>query len=107
VRIAGIRRRAETTPTGEPDLAAAFDLQSMILTAEATVRSALARTESRGAHQRADFPATDPVWQRTILVQPSPAGEMRLVDAGLPALSDEVCVALEEVELEVAGRLVE
>jgi len=47
------------------------------------------------------------VWQRTILVQPSPAGEMHLVDAGLPALSDEVCVALEEVELEVAGRLVE
>jgi succinate dehydrogenase / fumarate reductase, flavoprotein subunit len=79
----------------------------MILTAEATIRSALARTESRGAHQRADFPATDPTWQRTILVHPSPAGEMRLVDAALPAPSDEVCVALEEVELEVAGRLVE
>jgi len=107
MRIAGIRRRAKNSPTGEPDLAAAFDLQSMVLTAEATVRSALARTESRGAHQRADFPATEPVWQRTILVQPGPPGAMRLADAVLPALSDEVCVALEEVELEVAGRLVE
>jgi succinate dehydrogenase / fumarate reductase, flavoprotein subunit len=107
VRIAGIRRQAENTRTGEPDLAAAFDLQSMVLTAEATVRSALARTESRGAHQRADFPATDPMWQRTILIQAGPTGAMRVADASLPALSDEVCVALEDVELEVAGRLVE
>jgi succinate dehydrogenase / fumarate reductase, flavoprotein subunit len=31
----------------------------MLTTAEAVVRSALGRTESRGAHQREDFPLTD------------------------------------------------
>jgi succinate dehydrogenase/fumarate reductase flavoprotein subunit len=32
----------------------------MLTTAAAVVRSALARNESRGAHQREDFPDTDP-----------------------------------------------
>jgi succinate dehydrogenase/fumarate reductase flavoprotein subunit len=36
-----------------------FELRAMLTTAEAVVRSALARTESRGAHQREDFPASD------------------------------------------------
>jgi succinate dehydrogenase / fumarate reductase flavoprotein subunit len=106
-RIADIRRQAEDAPAGEPDLAAALDLQSMLLTAEASVRSALARTESRGAHQRTDYPTTDPAWQRTILVQPAPAGGMRLADAAIPAPSAEVAAAIDEAEIEVAGRLVE
>jgi succinate dehydrogenase / fumarate reductase flavoprotein subunit len=37
-----------------------FELRAMLTTAEAVVRSALARNESRGAHQREDFPDTDP-----------------------------------------------
>jgi succinate dehydrogenase / fumarate reductase flavoprotein subunit len=106
-RLTDIRGRAATAPHGTPDLAAALDLQSMALTAEATVRSALARTESRGAHQRADYPTTDPAWQRTILAQRGPTGAMRLADAALPAPSAEVSAALDEVELELAGRLVE
>jgi succinate dehydrogenase / fumarate reductase flavoprotein subunit len=36
-----------------------FELRAMLTTAEAVVTSALARTESRGAHQREDFPAPD------------------------------------------------
>jgi succinate dehydrogenase/fumarate reductase flavoprotein subunit len=39
-----------------------FDLRNMLLVAETVVRSALARCESRGAHQREDFPQTDPDW---------------------------------------------
>ena len=41
------------------DLHDALELRAMILTAETVVRSALARPESRGAHQREDFPGPD------------------------------------------------
>ncbi len=37
-----------------------FDLRAGLLAAETIVASALARTESRGAHQRDDYPQTDP-----------------------------------------------
>jgi len=111
-QIAAIRQRADAAPTGRPDLAAALDLRSMLLTAEATVRAALLRTESRGAHQRADYPATDGQWQRSILVRPcrDAAGvvtTMELDTAELPAPSFEVQEALHDAELEVAGRLLE
>lgn len=42
------------------DLQDWFELRAMLTTAEAVVGSALARTESRGAHQREDFPDSDP-----------------------------------------------
>jgi len=43
---------------GFSDLALALDLLGSIDSAEATIRSAIARKESRGAHQRSDFPET-------------------------------------------------
>jgi succinate dehydrogenase/fumarate reductase flavoprotein subunit len=42
-----------------PDLHDFFELRAMLLTSESVVRSALSRRESRGAHQREDFPNTD------------------------------------------------
>lgn len=45
---------------GFDDLAHAFDLLGSLLAARATLESALQRRETRGAHNRADFPATDP-----------------------------------------------
>ena len=41
------------------DLALKFDLQSALTSAKATILSALERNESRGAHQRSDFPKLD------------------------------------------------
>jgi succinate dehydrogenase/fumarate reductase flavoprotein subunit len=41
------------------DLQDGFELRAMLTTAEAVVRSALARQESRGAHQREDFPESN------------------------------------------------
>jgi succinate dehydrogenase / fumarate reductase flavoprotein subunit len=111
-RIEAIRRHADSTPSGAPDLPAALDLRSMLLTAEATVRSALLRTESRGAHRRSDYPATDPEWQRTILVQPCPADDAPnagfvLATAEIEPPSDEIADVFAEADVEVAGRLVE
>ncbi len=109
-QLESIRQCAAASPHGRPDLAAALDLQSMVLTAEATLRAALLRTESRGAHQRADYPETAAEWQCTILVQPlaTTAGmNMALSTAPLATPSPEVAMALNEAEYEVAGRLVE
>jgi fumarate reductase flavoprotein subunit len=45
--------------TFNTELTAALELAFMLDVAEAIVQSALQRTESRGAHQRTDFPARD------------------------------------------------
>ncbi len=54
------------TPRGAFDAAwlDLHDLASMRLVAECITRAALGRAESRGAHQRADFPETSAGWQR-------------------------------------------
>jgi succinate dehydrogenase/fumarate reductase flavoprotein subunit len=40
-----------------------LDLRNMLLVARSVATAALARTESRGAHQREDFPAMLPEWR--------------------------------------------
>lgn len=48
---------------GWTDLALALDLRAGLAVAEATLRGAVARRESRGAHNRTDFPDLDPALQ--------------------------------------------
>jgi succinate dehydrogenase / fumarate reductase, flavoprotein subunit len=70
--IAERARSLEVRPdiAGYADLAHAFDLQGSLVAARATLDSALERHETRGAHNRADFPELDPelrvnlVWER-------------------------------------------
>jgi succinate dehydrogenase / fumarate reductase, flavoprotein subunit len=59
VRDVDVRPGAE----GWMDLAHALDLLSGLAVAEATLRGALARRETRGAHNRSDFPLLDPALQ--------------------------------------------
>ncbi len=40
-----------------------FDLRNMLLVAHTVAKAALARTESRGAHQREDYPGMLPEWR--------------------------------------------
>ncbi len=51
-----------------PTLADWFEARASLVAAEAVARAAVARRESRGAHQREDFPETDPAWARPQLV---------------------------------------
>ena len=51
------------------DLQDWFELRAMLITAEAVVVSALARNESRGAHQREDFPAQNPNFRSNQLLE--------------------------------------
>src|SRR5262249_44334974 len=46
----------------------ALDLKNMIDISEAVTRAALARTESRGAHTREDYPNSDKEWGRKNVV---------------------------------------
>ncbi len=46
-----------------------FDLRNMLLVARTVAQSALARSESRGAHQREDFPGMLPEWQANQIVR--------------------------------------
>jgi len=48
--------------TFDPVLVDWLDLRNMLLVAQSVIRPALARTESRGAHQREDFPTVDDTW---------------------------------------------
>jgi succinate dehydrogenase / fumarate reductase, flavoprotein subunit len=61
-----------------------FDLRNMLLIARTVAAAALARTESRGAHQREDFPHSQPRWQVHQNVSLDD-GELRL--EGAPAAS--------------------
>jgi succinate dehydrogenase/fumarate reductase flavoprotein subunit len=45
-----------------------LDLDTMTRVGEVVARAALARTESRGAHQREDFPAMDDKWLRNQVI---------------------------------------
>ena len=47
----------------------AFDLRAALLTAETVAMTALARGESRGAHQREDLPDADPAFARNQVVR--------------------------------------
>ena len=64
-RSASERARSRCGPdiAGYADLAHAFDLRGSLLAARATLESALERRETRGAHNRADFPDQDPQLQ--------------------------------------------
>ena len=56
-----------TIGTGTPSDRAHGELANLVTAAEALLQSATARTESRGAHARADFPETSDGWRRRIL----------------------------------------
>jgi aspartate oxidase len=59
--------RARATPAKTlGDLVALVELEHLALTGAAATASALLRTESRAAHFREDFPATNPAWVATV-----------------------------------------
>ncbi len=97
--MAGLEVRPDMA--GYDDVAHAFDLAAMVDTARATLLGGLAREESRGCHQRTDFPETDEALRLNFTVDA--AGEVARRE--LPEADPEL-VAMAG-ELEVAGRLLE
>jgi succinate dehydrogenase flavoprotein subunit len=68
----------------------AFELRNLLVVSEAITRSARQRTESRGAHSRIDFPATDDAaWgHRNSVIAKGPDGAMTTTTAPLPGMPD-------------------
>ncbi|NBX86542.1 MAG: FAD-binding protein [Proteobacteria bacterium] len=61
------------------DVITALELGNLILLAEATVLTAIERTESRGAHAREDYPTrNDKKWMTHITAVATPKGEIKL-----------------------------
>jgi L-aspartate oxidase len=53
----------------------AGELANLLQLADALLVAALARTESRGAHARSEYPDTDPAWRvRLVVAEAGPAG---------------------------------
>ena len=65
-----------------------FEVRNLLTVAEAVTRSARQRTESRGAHSRLDFPATDDAaWgHRNSVIRRGSGGEMEITTTALPEM---------------------
>lgn len=72
-KLAGLQQTLGTVLPGgtgpqDPVRIDGLDLRNMLLVAQTVVLSALAREESRGAHQREDFPGQEDAWTLNQLV---------------------------------------
>ncbi|UGT44116.1 FAD-dependent oxidoreductase [Nocardia yamanashiensis] len=86
---------------GFQDLAHAFDLKSSMLAARATLEAALERRETRGCHNRSDYPELDPAL-RVNLVWSGPG---RLEHEPIPEVPEDIAPLMRDVSS--AGKLVE
>ncbi len=64
-----------------PTVADWFELRGSLIAAEAVAHAALAREESRGSHQREDFPDTDAAWARPQYVRMTRGGTLEVGSA--------------------------
>ncbi|WP_395638590.1 L-aspartate oxidase [Pseudolysinimonas sp.] len=88
---------------GFHDLAHAFDLTASALAARATLRSALERRETRGAHNRSDYPDLDPELQVNLIW----SIDDTVTREAIPPVPDEIASLIAADELSVAGKLLE
>ncbi|MEM8862384.1 MAG: hypothetical protein AAGD96_29045 [Chloroflexota bacterium] len=92
---------------GYQDLALALDLRASLESAEATIRSAIERRETRGAHNRSDYPEIDPAMKKNFVVVWNEDGQQVLKEMEIDPLPVELERWMNDSEIEVAGRLLE
>jgi len=97
--------RIEVRPdlAGFADLGHALDLRGSLLAARATLACALERRETRGAHNRADFPHLDPELRVNLVW----AADGDVTGEAIAAPPAQIAALAGGPELELAGRLLE
>ena len=75
---------------GYEDLMLAFDLEGSIMSAEATVLGAQARKESRGSHQRGDYPSPEKNQELNYSLNLLEDGNLKLSSTPLKSFSEEL-----------------
>jgi succinate dehydrogenase / fumarate reductase flavoprotein subunit len=103
--VAARARDLEVRPdiAGYDDLAHALDLQGSLLAARATLDSARERRETRGAHNRVDFPEQDPALRVNLVW----AADGTIAGEPIPQPSPAVAALAGGPDLDVRGRLLE
>jgi succinate dehydrogenase / fumarate reductase flavoprotein subunit len=100
VELEAIRQRAaqvrvEGARIYNPGWHLSRDLRNMLIVSEAVTRSALLRTESRGAHSRLDHPGLDAALAKVNMCAVLADGAMRVAPTPLPEVPPEMRVVLE------------
>jgi succinate dehydrogenase / fumarate reductase flavoprotein subunit len=96
LRVRAAKASVEGSRLFNPGWHLSYDLKAMLIVSEAVTYSALARTESRGAHSRIDHPNLDPVWEKkhNIIVRESSAMKRR--ESPIEAMPEELKQVLAE-----------
>jgi succinate dehydrogenase / fumarate reductase flavoprotein subunit len=97
-RLEELRSRAADLAVGDPTSRSyefALNLGFGLTVADAVLRTARERTESRGAHFRTDFPETDDEWRRSLVVERDSVGAATLSTESVGSPSEAVQTALD------------
>jgi succinate dehydrogenase / fumarate reductase flavoprotein subunit len=114
----GLRRLVEITQAahsldvrpsseGYQDLALALDLRAALASAEATLRGAIERRESRGAHQRGDYPQLDPALTVNFIIRLDVNGDQLVNTQNVPPMPEELEPYLHDAQFDAVERLLE
>lgn len=102
-KIRDLSDRAETCGTGgsatrafNPGWHTAFDIRSMLVNAEALLRSALERKESRGAHARSDYPKAEEHFGRITFVVDKTIDGMRVRTEPIPPMPEHLAAVIQK-----------
>jgi succinate dehydrogenase / fumarate reductase flavoprotein subunit len=102
--LAALRARAaQVSVSGNreynPGWHTALDLAHLLTVSEAVTRSAIERTESRGAHFREDYPAKDDGLSKTrMVVKRGGDGQMQVVRLPVPPMPPDLRQIIEEIK---------
>ncbi|MFD7308508.1 L-aspartate oxidase [Promicromonospora sp. NPDC059942] len=88
---------------GFQDLAHAFDLKASLIAARATLEAARERRETRGCHNRSDYPDLDPALQVNLVWSPKTG----IVREEIPEVPEEIATLIAAQEVSTQGKLVE